>query len=105
MHSEHPPRIPTGQKTEMRGQGSGPTASLRAGGERRVREAREVIGVGRNRFERGSVKSLVKNPRNGGDFWGNKLRLYCPLDQATENDVTDYESNRSYDHDTVWVIL
>src|SRR3989344_5602534 len=41
MHSEHPPRIPTGQKTEMRGQGSGPTASLRAGGERRVREARE----------------------------------------------------------------
>jgi hypothetical protein len=45
-----PPRIPTGQKTEMRGQGSGPTASLRAGGERRVREAREIIGAGRNRF-------------------------------------------------------
>ena len=56
----------------MRGQGSGPTASLRAGGERRVCEAREIIdsGAGRNRFERGSIESPYKRqvPFSGNPF-------------------------------------
>ena len=61
----------------MRGQGSGPTASRRlvvlssakrAGGERRVSEARVIIasGSGRNRFERGSIEPPIQeNPRKG----------------------------------------
>ena len=54
MHSPPPANPPEG-KREMRGQGSGPTASLRAGGERRVREAREIIGRARRMFELGRI--------------------------------------------------
>jgi len=70
MHS-YPPRESAEGKREMRGQGSGP-ARLCERGERRVSEARVIIGLGsgRSRFEFGSIESPYKglNPFSGNPF-------------------------------------